>query len=265
MRLCSIAAALLLVAPLRAARPAQTLNPSPRDIINASRALTTPEIAAVLAAVQHAMDGKAFKLAFSPDAPGVEVVMGGDGRPRWVREHRGQKSADGYVDIVTIREFTRQAAPRCSGDGAGGELVIEYERRGTSGPWTISAHVRTGHEPLQPIFDVLGGEVAAVSAELKQLGGRPVRALAAPYRVWPNDNVSDSLAHATNVVWIDRETLVPLRAVVALPASSGADAMPALDYGLWFVRDPTIDIRRPDGIVPPTACDRGAPRDRHRR
>lgn len=116
---------LVLVAYMMATSPAalsQAVYPPARDILNTERSLQPAEIAAVLAAVQEAVSGKTFRLSYVPNGPGPEVLMGPDGRPRFVRAvsgydyrsgvvgadngNRTQSQQSGHVDVITFTEYT---------------------------------------------------------------------------------------------------------------------------------------------------------------
>jgi hypothetical protein len=68
---------------------AQVLNPPARDFLNTNRPLQPAEIAAVLAATRVAISGKTCRLSYVPNGPGPEVLMGANGRPRFMRTTSG--------------------------------------------------------------------------------------------------------------------------------------------------------------------------------
>src|SRR5262245_26022771 len=126
---------LLPVAYVMAASPAvpsQALNPSVRDVLNADRPLQPAEIGAVLAATREVGSGKTCRLAYAPNGPGPEVLMGANGRPRFIRAvsgydyrsgsvsgdgngNRTQSQQSGHVDLVTFTEYTGRTARKCDG------------------------------------------------------------------------------------------------------------------------------------------------------
>jgi hypothetical protein len=61
---------------------AQTLNLSPRDVLNVARPLTATEIATVLSASRQALTSKTFRLPSVPGGRGREVLMGPAGQPK---------------------------------------------------------------------------------------------------------------------------------------------------------------------------------------
>jgi hypothetical protein len=54
---------------------AQTLNLSPRDLLNVARPLTTTEIATVLSASRQALTSKTFRLPSAPGGRGPESLL----------------------------------------------------------------------------------------------------------------------------------------------------------------------------------------------
>jgi hypothetical protein len=245
----------------------QTLNPTPQQVINEPRALTAPEVAVILDASRHAADGKSFRIGYTPEGPGVEVRMAADGWPRIKRERHGgdfvasgvasrggwQSTAPrrGHVDVTTITEYTSAPATSCRGEAMNGKLVVEYEFTSATKTWTAKARPRPSHETLAMMFDILAGNVAAASGELGQINRRPARAFIAPYSMAEGAIASDALRHANEMLWIDRETLLPLRVALALRPSAETNTPAIPDYGLWFTADASIDIQPPNGVSAP--------------
>jgi hypothetical protein len=115
---------LLTVACVTATSPSalsQAVNPSARDLLNTDRPLQPAEIAVVLAATRAAVSGKTCRRSYVPNGPGPEVLMGANGRPRFVRAisgddyssgavsadgtgNRTQSRQSGHVDVVTFTE-----------------------------------------------------------------------------------------------------------------------------------------------------------------
>ncbi|PYR42499.1 MAG: hypothetical protein DMF95_28195 [Acidobacteria bacterium] len=251
----------------------QTINPSAREILNGARPLLTAEIASVLEAARHAIDGRTCRLSYQPGGPGPEVLMGSNGRPRFVRAVSGFNSIAGsmwtstsssgsvstvqppqetHVDVVSFTEYTNAPARSCGGATLGGELVIEYERHSLDNQWTVKARTRTSQELATPIFDILAGATPVESGGRRQIGERPARSLVAPWPL-PSDAqpASPLPPGVTQSLWIDTDSLLPLRWSISMPAMSGR-GMPAIpDYGLSFTYDPSLDVRPPDGVARP--------------
>ena len=83
-------------------------------------------------------------------------------------------------------------------------------------------------------------------------GERPARSLVAPWPL-PSDAqpASPLPPGVTQSLWIDTDSLLPLRWSISMPAMSGR-GMPAIpDYGLSFTYDPSLDVRPPDGVARP--------------
>src|SRR5580765_6246523 len=133
---------LLPVAYMLATSPAassQALNPAARDLVNADRPLQPAEITVVLAATRAALSGKTLRLSYVPNGPGPEVLMGANGRPRFLRAvsgydyqsggvsgdgngNRTQSQERGHVDVVTFTEYTGRSAQKCDGTTLDAEL-----------------------------------------------------------------------------------------------------------------------------------------------
>ena len=145
---------------------------------------------------------------------------------------------------------------------------MEYQDTGRG--WSVWSRNLDIIEPLGPIFATLTGEVALTDAGHGTVDGRPARDLRAPWK--PLDiQIEERLsgggiserrtmpggpipADAAQHLWIDERTLLPLRWAITMtpPPAAAAPAAP-LDYGMFFVLDPSIELRPPDG-VPAPAC-----------
>lgn len=259
------AAALMLVTAIAAA---QTINPSPQSLIKQTRSLLPAEVAAVLAASRHALDGQRFRLAYVAGGPGIDVIAGADGWPRWKQATHGVESMSGgggsangvawsqqtteHFDFITIVEYTDAAARTCDGNVLDGKLIVEYERKTPPGTWTAKARTRSVVEELSPLFDTLSDDNLA-SGEVRTINGHMARAFTAPYKVPSSSGVVTFSAPSpamTKTLWLDVDSLLPLRWAVSVPARPNMPALP--DYGLSFTYDASIEIRAPDGVTRPT-------------
>jgi hypothetical protein len=238
---------------------AQTLNPSARTIVAQSRTLTQAEVAQVVGAARDAIAGRTFKLSYQPGGPGPEVLMAANGRPRFVRTVSGYTSWSGssrgsssggtsttsretQANAREITEFTGRPARRCDGSATDGELVIEYRNEDQRG-WTAKARTRTPMEFAAPVFDILTGVVAVEDGAAKTIGDRRARAFVAPWKPPAGSQPGGPLVpNLTQSLWIDVETLLPLRWDVNAPTAPG--------YGVSFTYE-AIDIRAPVGVVAP--------------
>ena len=249
------------------AAPSQALNPPARDILNSDRTLQPAEIAAVLAATRVAVSGKTCRLSYVPNGPGPEVLMGANGRPRYVRASSGydygsgrvavdgngnrtQSQQSGHVDVVTFTEYTGRSARKCDGAPLDDELVIEYEHKSTDDRWTVKARTRTLLEFAAPVFDMLAGITPVESGNRRSMDGRVGRALVAPWKLPPGAQPGGPLpAGVSQSIWIDTVSMLPLRWSISMPAmpERGVPAIP--DYGLSFTYDSSLDLRPPDAIL----------------
>jgi hypothetical protein len=256
---------LLMAASLTAL--SQDLNPSARELLSANRALQPAEIAVVVAASRAAIAGKTCRMAYGPNGPGPEVLMGANGRPRFVRAvsgydyssgavsadgngNRTQSQQSGHVDVVTFTEYTGRSARKCDGTVLDDELVIEYEHKSSDDRWTVKARTRTLMEFAAPVFDILAGITPVESGSLRSFDDRIGRALVAPWKLPPGAQPGGALPAGVNQsIWIDMGTLLPLRWSISMPAIPGQGVPAIPDYGLSFIYDASLDLRPPDVIL----------------
>jgi hypothetical protein len=242
-----LASTLLIAA---ATATAQTVTPAARDIVRNNKPLSSAEIAVVLAAVREAMTGMIYRLSYTVSGPGPLVLMGSDGRPRLIR---GESGTRGYVDLVSVTEYTREPAKRCDGTDLGDELVVEYEHKSPDDRWTARARARTASEVLAPIFDMLTGVIPLDSGSLARVGDHTARALVGAWRLPPGAIPASPLqARMQQSLWIDTTSLLPVRWSMIVPLAPELGVPPSVDYGLWFTYDTASELRRPDGVAAPT-------------
>jgi hypothetical protein len=221
--------------------------PQPRDLLAAAGPLGAADIAIVLAAVRQAVAGRRLRLSYIPNGYGPDVLMGANGRPRYVRAVSGHDSPDGLVEVVTFTEYTGRQARTCDGAGRSEELVLEYERRSGEDRWSVKARVRQPVEPLWPAFDILAGDVPVEGGDRRAFDLRTGRALVAPWTLPAGAQSGGPVPDgATQSLWIDVVSLLPLRWSIAVPANPdrGVPAVP--DYGLSFTYDASPDLQPPD-------------------
>ena len=227
----------------------------------------------VLDVVRAAIAGKTCRLAYAPGGPGPAVLMGSNGRPRYVRATSGydmggvsgsvsggsdgsmtrsQSQQAGHVDVITFTDYTGRLARKCDGTALEDELVIEYEHRSTDNRWTAKARTRSPMEILAPVFDMLAGTAPVETGDRWQIDDRMARALVAPWKLPAGAQPGGPLPPGmTQSLWIDTVSMLPLRWSISIPASPG-QGIPAIpDYGLSFTYDPTIDLRPPEGVTAP--------------
>jgi hypothetical protein len=225
---------------------------SARRLLELERPLESSEISIVLKSVQAALDGRTYRLGVRPGDSGIRVLMGPDGRPRIIGMTSslihgvvgglvpGAKtpptSTEWREDVTTIREYPGLPARRCDGSGQSGELVIEYTSRDGAG-WTVSARARNVLDSnITRPLSMLQGHEDVSSGERREVDGRWARALVAPW-IAPANTITEQPAiltgdpipnvvrepgtpaanDATQSLWIDTETLLPLRWEVTKP------------------------------------------------
>jgi hypothetical protein len=102
------------------------------------------------------------------------------------------------------------------------------------------------------LFDALAGRVKLQVGKQQEVDGRMARALVAPFHIPPGGQGGPPEG-TTQSLWIDLETLLPLRWSLSVPAVP-AQGIPAFSgYRLSFTYDASIELTVPDGFVP-TDC-----------
>jgi hypothetical protein len=198
--------------------------------------LSDDEIAEVLQATRESMAYKSLRLSASPEGePGIEHLIGSDGRPLLIRSNGisadwrtlGQGvRLDFKGNIVSLTQYTRRAAARCDGTLTPDELVVEYrESANAPGGWVATAHVRTADDTGGPAFAALTGQISLQDAGRSQLAARRVRVLTDGNQTW----------------WIDEFRLV----------LSGWSPSRRTEDARFLVYDQSIDIAPPKGVSVP--------------
>jgi len=155
---------------------------------------------------------------------------------------------DDFVDIV---DYTGTRPRRCDGTPVSGELVITFSHRASMDKWTTTAAttaVGWDGTPIEigaPIFGMLSGATPVSSSDVVQQAGdgRVARAFKAKWSrptgsARGGDEVGDATA-ATQVLWIDGDSLLPTKWQVTVDDKAG--------YELIFNYMP-LDLRPPEGI-----------------
>jgi hypothetical protein len=238
-------------AVLLVALTAQTLTPSPRQLARLARPLQPSEVHAVLAAAREAAADRTLLLAYLGRDDGLEILMGGDGWPRLLRSEGGLKggtvvgsTATEWTDyFVHISNHTGEPARRCDGSTVSGELVITYTHTRSTNTWTARASTKGWVPVCNPVFDVLAGRVATVSDTRKDIDGHTARGFTAPFSCAPGTyGLGDSLTEATQTLFIDVDSLLPVRWEVF-------DGHNVSDTRVLKYRQ--FDIRVPERVDPP--------------
>jgi hypothetical protein len=155
-----------------------------------------------------------------------------------------------HVDLVTFTEYTGRAASKCDGTALNDHLVIEYEHRSTDNRWTARARTRAFDEPLSPVFDILSGSTPATSGDRRSFDDRTARALAAPWKPPAGAQSGGPLPPGTTQsLWIDIESLLPLRWSISVPPNPEIGSPGIPDYGLSFTYDSSVDLQPPDVML----------------
>jgi hypothetical protein len=235
----------------------QMLAPSPRQLAHVPRPLQPAEIAIVLSGTREASAGKTFTLSFPDRVEGPQILMHGDGRPARMRTVYGISGGsvggngthtEWHDDFIDLVDYTATAAKRCDGSPVTGELVITYQHRASTDAWTARAAttaVDLNGLPSQigaPIFNILSGTTPVSSDVVRETDGHLARALTAPFSPPGNYGSGDSAAKPTESLWIDVDSLLPVKWEVMLEGRVG--------YELVFTYAP-LDLRPPEGVEAP--------------
>ncbi len=254
-----------LLVILGVAGSAQTLNPGARDILKLSRTLTAAEVQAVLTAAQAALDGVVVHIAYRPDGPGPDMLIRSDGRPRYMRATSGgdvyrssssYSSASGsttttsteHVDVTTFTHYTGQVARSCDGKPVTGELVLEYENKGSG--WTVKARPRTPVEVFGPIIELLAGSRAVTDGGPRRIGDRPTRGFVTSFKL-PEGATGGPPEGTTETIFIDTETLRPARWIITLPEEARRELPSGFEYGVSFTYPEGVTLQPPEGVAVP--------------
>jgi hypothetical protein len=258
-------AAVLLVLTVTVA--GQNRGPTALQLLNTDGPLRADEIATVLAGVRAAIAGRTVRLAAAPDGPGPDILVRADGRPRIVRTVGGitggmigadRTQTTWHKTIEIIADYTGTPARGCDGTPLDGDLIVEYRNEDNRG-WVAAARTATSQEVAAPIFEALSGRLGMEGGETRTFGRRRARAFVAPWTssgtsiTWeaaagdPRPGVAGDATgatrHGTQTLWVDTESLRPIRWSVSLPG------IPS--YALMFTYDLSPEPRIPDGIAAP--------------
>ena len=169
------------------------------------------------------------------------------GRTSWVRE------------AGVLRHYTYRPAEYCGGGltgPAGGDLVEEYAERPDG--WVTAARAATPIEPTPRLFDVLTGDAELVDAGTRIVGGAVVRGIQAPWKAVRIETPTfrtegPDIPDTTQTLWIDVETLLPMRYEIAVNIAGIGD------YGYNMELTDGPDLRPPATVKAPGCID---PRNR---
>jgi hypothetical protein len=128
--------------------------------------------------------------------------------------------------------------------------VLKYEHRNSDNSWSVRARTRTKQETASTVFDMLAGETPLESGDRRPIFSRPARAFTAPFQS-PDSKAIQSL-------WIDTESMRPLRWSVTMPGEPdrGISAIP--EFGASLTYDTSPNLRVPPGITTPDCVRSGS-------
>jgi hypothetical protein len=236
----------------------------PGVLIRESRHLVAAEVVQVLEGSRQAIAGKALRLAESPGQTAPEMIMGTNGRPRVLSETSGFEGSSWNgrgspttplertnVHVIHITEYTGRVARRCDGRVGAGELVVDYEHRTPPDQWYINARTRSQYDFAAPAFDILAGVTPVESGEIRTIDGHTARAFVGPWHA-PRDAiyVPSIPRSAAQSLWIDVESLLPVRWSIAIPTGPGIGGA-TTPNSLAFLYDDSLDIHTPEGVTAP--------------
>jgi hypothetical protein len=191
--------------------------------------------------------------------------MRSDGRPRYMRATSGgdvyssvasSSSATGsttttsteHFDVTTFTHYTGLTARGCDGKQGDRELVLEYEDKGKG--WTVKARTRGPIEVFAPVMELLAGTRAVADGGPRRMRDRQARALVSPYKL-PEGAVGGPPQGTTETIFIDTETLRPVRWIVTLPEETRRDLPPGFEYGVSFTYPTGVTLQPPEGVPAP--------------
>jgi hypothetical protein len=235
-------ATIALLTMLCVGATAQTLNPSARDVVKLSRPLTTAEMQMVLEVSRAALDGVIVHIAYQPDGPGPDLLMRSDGQPRYMR------ATSGPPLHTTFTHYTGQIARGCDGNPAGGELVLEYEDKDNA--WTVKARTRSSSEVLGPIIELFAGGRALTDGGQRRIGDRETRGFVTLYKL-PEGATGGPPDGTTETIFIDIETLRPVRWIITPPEEMRRELPPGFEYGVTLTYPTGITLQPPEGVAAP--------------
>ena len=247
----------------------KTPNQPAAVLIRESRRLSRAEVVRVLEGSRRAIAGKALRLADGSGQPSPAVIMAANGRPRLLHVAFGFDGSSAsaiaawraagriapatgpettHVDVIAITEYTGRAARHCDGGTSDGELVLDYEHHTPPDQWSVKARKRSEVE-FPAVFDMLAGAIPLESGELRTIDSHSARAFIGPWQA-PRDGIyrPNIPRSAEQSLWIDVESLLPVRWSIAIPEQiEGA----ATHNSLVFLYDGSIDIHAPEGMTTP--------------
>jgi hypothetical protein len=246
--------------------------PSAKALLNLRRPLTSEELQIVVNGIQQALAGKTLRLVQERGTDDREVLMGTGAMPLKIRLSLSGigVTAEGEIvagifggipggapvprpvptPFVELIEYTSNAARRCDGDPATGEMVVVYLLDVAAHRWTVRA--RESHPGDRAVLRPL--ELLTASASLESGETRLVRTRVARAIVSRMSNAGGTILTGdpapnpaefvpVQSLWIDTNSLLPLRWEV-----SQREAIVAA-YDFVYER---LDFQRPTGVDVPT-------------
>lgn len=235
---------------------------TPRDLLKLQRRWSGAEVRRVVGGIHEALAGKTFRLVDKFHRE-LEVLMGRDGLPRMVRiRGQGERVIGGVggetgttrgfrlPDVfVSVFEYSRAPARRCSGGPAANGMVIEYLLNLTTGVRQVTAREPGARDAaMARPLEMLRAPDTLASGGSRRIGSRNARALVStlpmPDNVVLTGDPAPDPAEFVPIqsLWIDVDSLLPLRGEV--------HQRQAMVYAIDFVYD-QFDLQRPPGFEIP--------------
>jgi hypothetical protein len=146
--------------------------------------------------------------------------------------------------VEVLIEYTGQNGLPCNGGLVNGELVREYQHVVGANNWQVKARLRQPTiEIADHIWQLMSGAVVVSAGPVAAVDGHASRAFVA--------SMSSGQMTARQVLWIDADTLLPLRWLMSQPGTAIGPPI-SKDTGLTFTMI-SDTIALPDHVGRP-AC-----------
>jgi len=153
-----------------------------------------------------------------------------------------------HVDVTTFTHYTGQAARGCDGKPGDRELVLEYEDKGKG--WTVKARARGTSEVFGPVMEMLAGAREVTDGGQRRIGDRQTRGFVSSYKL-PEGATGGPPEGTTETIFIDTQTLRPLRWIITLPEETRRELPPGFEYGVSLTYPTGVALQPPGGVTVP--------------